>query len=527
MPDILDRIVADRRRDLDRLGPELGCDLPAARLRPVVPFLPQKGAILEVKRASPSRGDIAADLDPLALVDAYAAAGARAVSVLTETRYFKGSLRDLVLVSSARRDLAFLRKDFLLSEEEIEVSYRAGADAVLLIARLLDADLLGRMAARVRGLGMTALIEVRDEEDAEKLAALVRDTGPDLLVAGVNARDLANFAIDPLVPAALLGRLGVPAVYESGIDGPGAAAYAGRLGFKGILVGEGVARDSAGAAGIVAAFLDAPADGVGRFWRRLAERRAAVVGSAAPPGYRPLIKICGLARPDDALAADRLGADLLGFVFAPSPRAASAATVREARRLLAAEPRRSAADGPLLVGVITELDTAPAKEALALAREGALDAIQWHGDPTPAALAALDRALTANDPACQAGRYAAVRLGGPADLEAYDLLRKNGEPRVLADARVEGVAGGSGAAIPPALAAALADRTLVWLAGGLGPGTVGPALDAYRPELVDASSRLESAPGKKDHRLLTAYFKEIADRTRTLVERKRGKTPGR
>jgi len=512
MPDILDRIVADRRRDLDRLGPELGCDLPPARVRPLVPFLPEKGAILEVKRASPSRGDIAADLDPLALVDAYAAAGACAVSVLTESRYFKGSLRDLVLVSTARPELAFLRKDFLLREDEIEVSYRAGADAVLLIARLLDADLLGRMAARVRGLGMAALVEVRDEADAEKLIALVGASGPNRLTAGVNARDLANFTIDPLVPAALLGRLGVPAVYESGIDSPGAAAYAGRLGFAGILVGEGVARDSAGAAGIVAAFAGAAGDGVGGFWRRLAEHRAAVGRRhAASAGYRPLVKICGLARPDDALAAGRLGADLLGFVFAPSPRAATAATVREARRLLAAEPRRSAADRPLLVGVITELDSEPAKEALALAREGALDAIQWHGEPSASALDALDRALSVNNPAFQAGRYAAVRLGGTADLEAYDLLRKNGEPRVLADARVEGVAGGSGTAIPPEPAADLAERSQVWLAGGLGPGSVGPALDAYRPELVDASSRLESEPGKKDHRLLAAYFKEIAD----------------
>ncbi len=521
MPDILDRIVADRLKDLDRKGPGLGCKLPPGRTRPLVPFLKEKGAILEVKRASPSKGDINAGLDPVTLVNAYAASGARNVSVLTEERHFKGSLNDLVSVSSARHDLAFLRKDFLLREDEVEVSYRAGADAVLLIARILDADLLRRMAAKVLSLGMTAFIEVRDGADAEKLSALVKDEDVDAgagggsgasghLLAGVNARDLGTFAIDPLVPAALFGKLGIPAVYESGINSPGAAAYAGRLGFKGILVGEGVARDSAKAAGIVSAFIGAEADGAGLFWRTLAERRDGMV-RVATSGYRPLVKICGLVRPEDALLAARLGADLLGFVFAQSKRTASAKAVRETRALLLGQTRPAGASLPLFVGVITELDSDVAKEALRLAREGALDAIQWHGETTLAALAALDTALTVGHPVFKAGRYAALRLGGTPDLDAYDLLRKNGEPRVLADAWVEGLAGGTGAVVEPVLAAALAERSQVWLAGGLGPGTVGKAMDTYRPELVDASSRLEAEPGRKDHQLMEAYFKEIAD----------------
>ena len=529
MPDILDRIVADRLKDLDRRGPGLGCKLPPGRTRPLVPFLKEKGTILEIKRASPSKGDINAGLDPVALVNAYAASGARNVSVLTEERYFKGSLKDLVTVSSARHDLAFLRKDFLLREDEVEVSYRAGADAVLLIARILDTDLLRRMADKVLSLGMTAFIEVRDDADADKLAALVEDAGAgagsgtgadaggvggsgasDHLLAGVNARDLGTFVIDPLVPAALFGKLGIPAVYESGIGSPGAAAYAARLGFKGILVGEGVARDSAKASGIVSAFIGTEADGTGQFWRTLAERRDGKI-RVAESRYRPLIKICGLVRPEDALLAGRLGADLLGFVFAQSKRAASTMAVREARALLIGQARPAGVPLPLFIGVITELDSEVAKEALQLAREGTLDAIQWHGDTTLADLAALDAALTVGTPAFKAGRYAALRVGGTVDLDTYDLLRKSGEPRVLADARVEGLAGGTGAVVEPVLAAALAERSQVWLAGGLGPGTVGKAMDAYKPELVDASSRLEAEPGRKDHKLMEAYFKEIAD----------------
>lgn len=547
MADILERIVADRLRDLEVRGPAFGGSVPARRSRPLVPFLAAPGAILEIKRASPSKGDIAPDLDPAALAAAYAAAGARNVSVLTERRYFKGSLDDLAAAAAARPGLSFLRKDFLLREDEVELSYRAGADAVLLIARILDEGLLRRMAAAARSFGMTAFIEVREEADYAKLASAAAD-GP--VLSGVNARDLATFAIDPLIPAAARARLPGRAVYESGIDSAGAAAYARRLGFDGILVGEAAAKNPGRIAEVVDGFLGAKEDAAGAFWRKIAARldaraAAALRGTGAPRGQqppeapgapggtgaprglmlnsislprrrRPLVKICGLARTEDALAAAGLGADLLGFVFADSPRAADEATVRAVRAAIAAPPASGPAGAagkgapcggqPLLVGVVTELDSARAARALSLAREGALDAIQWHGDASSAAIAALDAALDG-----RAGRYAAVRVGSAADLDAIDRLRRGGEPRILADARVEGVSGGTGTAIVPALAEALSSRGFLWLAGGLGVGSVGAAIEAYGPELVDASSRLEAEKGRKDRGLLAAYFKEIED----------------
>ncbi len=504
MADILERIVAERRRDLARLGPTFGSSVPARRIRPPAPFLAEPGAILEIKRASPSRGDIAPDLNPATLAGAYGAAGARNVSVLTERRFFKGGLEDLAAASAAEPELSFLRKDFLLEEDEIDVSYRAGADAVLLIARILDEDRLRRMAAACRSFGMMPFIEVREPEDYAKLYAAAAD-GP--VLSGVNARDLATFSIDPLVPAAALSRLPGRSVYESGIDSPGAAAYARRLGFEGILVGEAAAKDPVRAAEVVAGFRNARPDRAGAFWRRVAERREALAASGS---RRPLVKICGLARTADALAAAVLGADLLGFVFAESPRAADAATVRAARLALGSPAAGAGLAGPpLFVGVVTELDFPRAQAALSLAREGVLDALQWHGEGGPGALAALDDAL---DGAC--GRYAAVRVGNVQDIAAAELLRRSGEPRVLADARVAGAAGGTGTAIAGDLARPLAAAGGLWLAGGLGAGTVGPALKAYAPELVDASSGLESEKGKKDHGLMAAYFKEIHDYAR-------------
>ncbi len=137
MPDILSEIVEKRAQDYLTYGPTFSSTIPRQRNRPSVPFLTEKGLILEIKRASPSKGPIHLDMDPVAQALTYRAAGATAISVLTESRYFKGSLDDLREIGSVIRDVALLRKDFLLYPEEIEISYRAGADAVLLIARIL------------------------------------------------------------------------------------------------------------------------------------------------------------------------------------------------------------------------------------------------------------------------------------------------------------------------------------------------------------------------------------------------------
>ena len=135
MTDILTTIVEKRKEDIARLGVTFGFQIPEKRQRPVHPFLTQKGVILEVKRASPSKGDIAPDLNSAETARSYASAGAAAISCLTETNYFKGSLADLMAVCEAVPDTAVLRKDFLLTAEEVEVAYRAGA--AFLISHLL------------------------------------------------------------------------------------------------------------------------------------------------------------------------------------------------------------------------------------------------------------------------------------------------------------------------------------------------------------------------------------------------------
>lgn len=503
MADILDDIISLRREDYLRLGASFGISIPEHRTRPVVPFLSEAGTILEIKRASPSKGDIAPNLDPVTLVTQYEKAGTKNVSVLTEQRFFKGSLSDLLSVSAVSNSLSFLRKDFILYEDEIEISYRSGADAVLLIARILDKPLLLKLAAKCRSFGMTPFIEVRDTGDLEKLISAAK---AGLVVAGVNSRDLATFKIDPLVPATLRTSLPCKTVFESGSSTPGACRFARQLGFDGILIGEAAARNPENASSLVSAFLSARSDWVGRFWRDIGMRIANM--PVRNGKKRPLVKICGLTNIEDAFLAADLGADLLGFVFAPSSRQATENAVREIASLLIKREKSSGPSSsmrPLLIGVIVDPDSEEGKTALSLVCEGVLDAIQYHGGNDKVDLAKID----AFGGSYGVGRYTVVRLGSQADLNTIDFLMQNGEPRVLVDARVEGLSGGTGKTIPKELVQQVDTTCRLWLAGGLNPLNVRTYIEEFTPELIDASSGLESSPGKKDHGMLTQFFKEI------------------
>lgn len=189
--------------------------------------------VAEVKRSSPSKGALAPIADPAALAASYAAGGATAVSVLTERHRFGGSLDDLAAVRAAVR-VPVLRKDFMVTPYQIDESRAWGADLVLLIvAALAQADLVA-MREQAEALGMTALVEVHDEEETRRAL----DAGA--TVVGVNARNLKTLEVDrstfarlrPLVPD------DVVTIAESGVrDLADVQAYAD-AGARGVLVGE-------------------------------------------------------------------------------------------------------------------------------------------------------------------------------------------------------------------------------------------------------------------------------------------------
>ena len=536
--DILQKIVRKRREDIERLGLNFGIEIPATRRRGHVEFLGVPGAILEVKRASPSKGDIAPDLNPVGLATTYAEAHAQAISVLTEMNFFKGSLRDLIAVADAMEErakqglhaCAVLRKDFLLFEDEIDIAYRCGADAVLLIARILEDEQLIKMAKRAQSFDMQAFVEVRETDDLRKLKLVTDALGnaaAKTIVAGVNSRDLATFHTDPLVPASIRNKLPAKAVFESGIHSGADAAYARSLGFTGILVGEAVAKNPPLAKDVVGSFEGGCENAQGKFWKEFAERRdakraarlARVAGAVGGAGIIcgaktvQMVKICGITREEDGLLAAELGADMLGFVFSKTKRLTTEEFVRGFATKLRASchPERNASgvEGsrkPLLVGVITETDSVEGQTAIKLAREGVLDAVQFHGIAPQCNTAQSAKNSSAET---HPTHYCAVRVGDAADFDKVEALRKNGEPRILLDAKVEGIPGGTGKQIPESLLREKAGDIPLWLAGGINPENVSEIVSKFSPELIDVSSGIEDAPGIKNHEKMRELFEKL------------------
>jgi len=252
---VLDDIVDGVRIDLAEREADISmADLRAALAdvdpaRDPMPHFraPGSSVIAEVKRRSPSKGDLADIPDPAALAAAYAAGGAAAISVLTEQRHFGGSLEDLRAVRAAV-DTPILRKDFMVTSYQVLEARAAGADLVLLIVASLDDDTLRRLHDEARELGMTVLVEVHDEPETERAVAL----GAELI--GVNARNLKTLAVDndtfgrlaPLVPDDRVK------VAESGISGVQDVTRFVSEGARAVLVGEALVKDGAPTAAVAA-----------------------------------------------------------------------------------------------------------------------------------------------------------------------------------------------------------------------------------------------------------------------------------
>ncbi len=603
---IRDTIVESRRVRLQTKGHAQGLPLPETRTAPLVPFSPPPLLICEIKRRSPSRGNIDPGLDPVQRAHEYYLGGVRTFSILTEEEFFGGSLSDLVAVKTAHPEATILRKDFLLDSEDVDVSFRLGADAILLIASVLEKERLDALYRQATDLGLSVLVEVHTKEDVEK----VRSLRPEWV--GINARNLETFRTDLLHPLRVRGWIDWSAkvVFESGVQSPSDGWFVGSAGFEGLLVGESVVRNPSsvpklrlsyeegyemacsirgkrkqgdalleeptqekgsnlpapdslngstrqdfGQSKLEGPFLEPrkdtgqnssvgfdPSDRKGsnrqaQFWTRVAEAlgkagASVLAGSPQkaepqqpepnkdamqemppkreriqPPQEnlrieqhvrRPLVKVCGITNSTDAYLAVEAGADLLGFIFAPSPRQVHPTFIRELRGL------------PVLkVGVVVAREVgetanrARLAELFDLIQGGYLDALQVHGTEGDGSF--LQGLRSRGIP-----YYTVWNPKSPQDLKT--VLEKAQSPRFLVDASKEGMYGGTGVRVPDEVLQEFLERAVpLWLAGGLRPESIREVVKKWNPELVDVSSGLEAFPGKKDPEKIRKFFKEIQD----------------
>jgi len=369
---------------------------------------PGLAGIAEVKRRSPSAGDLRPDADPAQLAAGFELAGAAALSILVDEQ-FAGSIDDLRAARGATR-LPLLAKGFFRDESELVELEAAGADAVLLLLRDLDDRATRALLDAATRLGLDALVEAHDTAELDRAVALGADP------IGLNARDLGTFRIDrraqlELVEQAPRDRV---VIAESGIGSRAQAAAAELAGADAVLVGSTLMRATDPAA-------------------KLQELLA-----------RPLVKVCGLTRQEDAAVAAEAGADLAGFILADE-------SPRQAERVL------DVPDTMLSVAVLVGEH-----------RETAADLVQLYERENG------HRAR--NGTLLRAGRQVATVLDQPwQDRDPEHLVK----------------------------AAAAGGRVV--LAGGLSPENVGEAIAAVRPWAVDASSSLELEPGIKDHDRVRAF----------------------
>lgn len=470
---ILEQIVARTRSDLEERKRSVPLEEAQARARRQPPprdalaALRAKNAIhviAEVKHASPSKGLLAANFDPVQLAQTYEAGGASLISVLTEPHFFQGSPAYLTAIKQAVR-LPVLCKDFIFDEYQVYEARSWGADLILLICAMLENEQIQRLREVAHSLGMHCLVETHDAAEVYRAVTLGAQ------IIGVNSRDLRTFEMHPGLIRNL--RRQIPAdrvlVAESGIHSAADARRLARYDIQAMLIGESLITSS-----------DIP----GQLAQLLRGANESVQ-----------VKICGLSEAQHIQTAVEAGADLFGLVFyKPSHRYV---TPRQAHDLVQSlGERRSRVEA---VGLFVNEE---ADFINRTALEADLDVVQLHGDESPEFCQLIHRPV-----------IKAIHMRDVSDLGKLQAYRET-TWRLLLDTPTPGW-GGSGATHDWSLARIAAHGQRVFLAGGLHPANVAEAIGQVRPWGVDVSSGVETNKIKDE-----AKIRAFLHRVRAFDEQK-------
>ena len=420
------------------------------------------GLIAEVKRASPSKGKFAPEIDPVKLAQIYDAHGATAISVLTEPHFFLGSFEYLKAIKEAVQ-IPVLCKDFIVDEYQVYEARAWGADAILLICAALDQAQLQRLLAVAHELNIHCLVEVHTLEETQRAIAV------DAKIIGVNSRDLQTFQIHPNLIREL--RPLIPrdtvVVAESGIHTSADARRLARYGVQAMLVGESLVTS-----------------------QNIPAQMGALLKGANEDVQ---VKICGLRTADQLLSTRDAGADLIGLMFFEQ-------SSRYIHPEAAKELLRAYEDGlvsPDIVGIFVNKEAAFIND---VADNVGLNFVQLHGDETAEACGSIRRPV-----------IKALRLNGNTDEGLIDTYAQTTWRFLLDTPTVKW--GGSGETHDWVLARTIAQQTPTFLAGGLTPENVVEAVRQVHPWGVDVSSGVETH-GQKDINKIQTFIKQARKSSR-------------
>jgi indole-3-glycerol phosphate synthase/phosphoribosylanthranilate isomerase len=464
----LNRIVTQTRSDLIERKRE--CSLEEMRQRAsaqprprdlLAAFEPhsQVHMIAEVKRASPSKGMLAPDLDPVATALLYEANGAAAISVLTEPHFFLGSPEYLTAIKKAVH-LPVLRKDFIVEEYQVYEARAWGADAILLICAILDDTQLRSLLQLAHEYDMHCLVEVHSREEAQRAV----EAGARII--GVNSRDLTTFKMNPYLLREL--RQIIPAnrvvIAESGIHTGADARRLARYDVQGMLVGESLVKSPDIAA------------------------QMHMLLSAANSSTQ--VKICGLRIVEHIRVASEAGADMLGFIFYE----ASHRYIQPQQIPILLEDAQLSAEQmrPDLVGVFVNKEADFINDVV---EQAGLHFVQLHSTEPP------EFCQRIHSPVIKA-----LHIHGKEDLQQIERY-KDVAWRLLLDTPTPEW-GGTGMTHDWELARQAAQEARILLAGGLTVANVAAAIEQVRPWGVDVSSGVESNK-QKDSTKIQAFLAAI------------------
>ncbi|BBE31015.1 bifunctional indole-3-glycerol phosphate synthase/phosphoribosylanthranilate isomerase [Tepiditoga spiralis] len=458
MYDILKEIID--KRQIENVYPQ----------KRTVPVLKPKNnlVIMEIKKSSPSKGKIK-NFNILEQTNLYIENGVNCISVLTEKNFFGGSLNDLIKIKNKYPNILVLRKDFLTSKKDIEISYNVGADIILLITSLFIKEKNGLKKMKelkdyAEKLGMTCLIEIHSKKELNFALKLE----PKLL--GINSRDLNTFKIKKELPFELKKYIKkIKVIYESGINNYLDSFSIGVFGFNGILCGTSVIENKKRIPEIIKGFNDGK-NNQNKFYKYMFNKIYLK--------KELVVKVCGLTNLKDTEFVIKKGANIVGFIMAKSLRQVNYEFLKNTALKIKNNMRA-------LVITKEYLD-----QAIKAYNENLIDVVQVHGEFNENKLKKI-----------KIPYYKAVNL--------KDKLQIKKSIFTLYDAFSENTYGGTGKTLSNELIKAIKEKeSFLAIAGGINEKNIQKILK-YTPNMIDLSSGLEKVPGKKDKEKVEKFFYEV------------------